>query len=54
MKVNGTTNVLKMTIAEGINPYHDMNIILTPYQIICYPYLGIVLYDIIRIPCDCI
>ena len=29
----------KFTIAEGRNPYHGANIILTQYHIRCYTYL---------------
>ena len=44
----------KLTISEGKNYYHSVNVILTHYHIICYPYIGIGRFPIRIIPCDCI
>ena len=40
----------KLTIEEGRNPYHGVNVILTHYYIRFNPYLVIVRCEIIRIP----
>ena len=40
-----------MTTAEGRNTYHDVNVILTHYHILCDTYLGLGIFYVIIIYC---
>ena len=55
MKINWNNKCFfGLTITQGRNPYHGVNIILTHYHIRCDPYLGIGRFKIKIIPCACI
>ena len=41
----------KLTIPEGRNHYHDVNVILTHYHILCDTYLGLGIFYVIIIYC---
>ena len=43
-----------MNISKGRKTYHGVNGILTHYNIIWDPYIGLGIFSIRRIPCDCI
>ena len=45
---------LKLTITEGRNPYNGVSRILTQYNIICELHIGLGIYLVRGIPCDCI